>query len=204
MSPINLFDYTNVRKKIPARVLKHKTPEPKSISSYQIIAAHMLDALTVIGLTTAIAAVVGISASTFMVTSNLHAAFNKIPFTNFVISLMPLIFSSYFFFSYFFNHGQSYGMKVLKTRIEMPEMSYRSSLFWGIFSAAAVMSGGLTLLSYQWIQKKGWGEFKGHDYLYFELVSEKTYSPVNLVEMTAALNHKPKLQEEEETFLQAA
>lgn len=204
MSPINLFDYTNVRKKIPARALKHQTPKPKPISSYQIIGAHMIDALTIIGLTTALVAVVGISASTFMVTSNLRSAFNNIPFASFVISLMPLVFSSYFFFSYFFNHGQSYGMKVLKTRIEMPEMSYRSSLFWGIFSAAAVMSGGLTLLSYQWIQKKGWGEFKGHDHLYFELISEKTYSPVNLVEMTASFNQKPKVQEEEETFLQAA
>lgn len=204
MSPINLFDYTNARKKIPARVLKHQEIEAKAISSYQILGAHLIDAATIIGLSSMVATMVGLSATTFMMTSNLQKAFSSIPFTNFVISLMPLIFTSYFFFSYFFNHGQSYGMKAFKTRIAMPEMNFRSSLFWGLFSAGAIMSGGLTLLSYQWIQKKGWGEFKEHDHLYFELVAEKSFSPVNLVEMTATFNQKQAVQEPEEKFLQAA
>lgn len=204
MSPINLFDYTNIQKKIPARVLKHQGPQATPVSSYKILGALMLDTATIIAVTSMAATMVALSTNTFMVTANLQKAFSAIPFASFVTSLLPLIFSSYFFFSYFFNHGQSYGMKVLKTRITMPEMSYRSSLFWGMFSAAAVMSGGLTLLSYQWIQKKGWGEFKEHDHLYFELVSEKTYSPVNLVEMTHSFHQAPTVQEQEETFLQAA
>lgn len=205
MTPIDLFDYIEADRKIPARVLKHKSPETSEVSSYHIIASYMVDTMMILSLTGAAAVLTGVGAKTFMITPALMTAFNKIHFASFVTSLLPLIFTSYFFCSFFFNRGQSYGMKMFKTRIDMPEMSYRSSLFWGLFSAGALMTGGLTLLSYQWIQNKGWGQFKDHDHLYFELVAERSYSPIDLVAATEAFHQIPAApQEAEENYLKAA
>lgn len=204
MTPIDLFDYIETDRKIPARILKHKSPETSDISSYHIIASYMVDTMMVLSLTAAAAALTGIGAKTFMVSPALISAFNKIHFTSFVTSLLPIIFTSYFFCSFFFNRGQSYGMKMFKTRIEMTEMSYRSSLFWGLFSAGALMSGGVTLLSYQWIQNKGWGQFKDHDHLYFELVAERSYSPIDLVAATEAYHQTPAIPQEAEPNYQKA
>lgn len=204
MTPIDLFDYIHARKKIPARVLKHQAPQAKEVSSYQIIASHMIDAMVILGVTFMASTITALAAQSFMITPALSSAFNKIHFSSFVTSLLPLIFSTYFFASYFLNHGQTVGMSYLKTRIDMPDKSFRSSVFWGFFSAGAVMSGGLTLLSYQWIQTKGWGQYKGHDHLYFNLVAERSFSPVDLVAMTEAFHQLPAIPEEEETYLEAA
>lgn len=204
MTPIDLFDYIHARRKIPASVLKHQTPQASEVTSYHILASYMVDTMMIISMTAAAALLTGIGAKTFMISPALASAFNKIPFTGFVTSLLPLIFTSYFFCSFFFNRGQTYGMKMFKTRIDMPEMNFRSSLFWGLFSAGALMSGGLSLLSYQWIQNKGWGQFKDHDHLYFELVAERSFSPIDLVAATEEFHKLPVLPQEEESFQKAA
>lgn len=204
MTPIDLFDFTHNSKKIPSRLLRHQSPEAKETSSYQIIAAFFLDALLIAGMTTVAAEITSLTTSTMMMSPVLKGAFGKIVFMNFVTTLLPLIMTSYFFASFFFNHGQTFGMSKMKTRIEMPEMSFRSSLFWGLYCAGAIMSGGLSLLSYQWLQNKGWGSFKGHDHLYFNLIAERSFSPINLVAETERFEKAAQEAASEEHFYKAA
>jgi hypothetical protein len=110
---------------------------------------------------------------------------------------------SYFFFSYFFNQGQTWGMSAMKNRIEMQEQSFRSSFFWAMFSSAIMMTGGASyLFSYKWVQEKGWGEFKEQDHLYSELMKVSNFSPINLVELTE--DTVEPFAVEEDNYLKAA
>lgn len=91
----------------------------------------------------------------------------------------------------------------MKNRIEMKEQSFRSSLFWAMFSSAIMMTGGASFLfSYNWVQKKGWGEFKEEDHLYSELMQVRNLSPIN-VEEFANVEEK-SIPQEEDNFLKAA
>lgn len=204
MTPIDLFDFTHNNKKIPSRLLRHKSPEAKETSSYQIIAAFFLDAFLIAGITTLAAEITSITTSTMMMGPALKGAFGKIGFMSFVTTLLPLIMTSYFFASFFFNQGQTYGMFKMKTRIDMPEMNFRSSLFWALYSAGAIMSAGLSLVSYQWLQNQGWGSFKTHDHLYFNLIAERSFSPINLITETERFNELADQNQVEENFYKAA
>jgi hypothetical protein len=88
---------------------------------------------------------------------------------------LPIMTISYFFFSYFFNQGQSLGLSRTKMRIDMPYMNSSVSLKWALYSSAILLSGGIALKV-----PKIRNQFKGHDYLYHELLTEKVLYPINL------------------------
>ena len=96
-------------------------------------------------------------------------------------------------------------MSAMKNRIEMKEMNFRSSLLWAMFSSVVMMTGGLSFLfTYNWMQKKNWGSFKEQDHLYTELTREKFYAPVDLFEMTCNMNKSDTVEEQDESYSQAA
>ena len=185
MTPIDLIDYADSAEKIPSSLLKQAPAEKVEVNSWKILSAYFLDFTAITATTVMTCGFLKLSFNAFMVTSKLQFAFEKIPFSTLTINFLPAIFMSYFFFSYLFNHGQTWGMSVMKNRIEMKETNFRSSLLWAMFSSAIMMTGGLSFLfTYKWMQKKGWGEFQNHDHLYFDLMQERLSSPVNLVELT--------------------
>lgn len=205
MTPIDLIDYTRSSKKIPAVILKQAPVATTPPSAWKILAGYFFDFVTVMTASTVITTIFEFSFNRLMVTRSLGQAFDKIPFETLSSTMLPLTFVSYFFFSYFFNHGQTFGMNTMKTRIEMPEMSFRASLLWGMFSASVFMTAGLSfVLAYKWMQKKGWGEVKGHDHLYQNLMTERNLSPVNLVELSSKQSIAPVETETEESYLKAA
>lgn len=205
MTPIDLIDYTHSAKKIPSGFLKHTPAQKVEINSWKILSAYFLDFMAITTLTVMTFAFLKLSFNSFMVTSSLRNAFEGIQFSTLTINVFPAFFMSYFFFSCFFNHGQTWGMSVMKNRIEMKEMSFRSSLLWAMFSSAIMMTGGLSFLfTYKWMLKKGWGEFQEHDHLYFELMQERLSSPVNLVDFTNTATKTQKTVLEEETYIKAA
>ena len=205
MTEIDLFDYTNMKKKMPSSVLDHVPVAKGEIPSWKIVTAYFFDFMGISTITIMVAGFIKISFNSFMVTSSLQNAFEKIPFTTLTVNFLPLIFMSYFFFSFFFNQGQSWGMSAMKNRIEMKEMNFRSSLLWAMFSSAVMMTGGLSFLfTYNWMQKKNWGGFKEQDHLYTELTREKFYAPVDLFEMTCNMNKSDTVEEQDESYSQAA
>lgn len=208
MTPIDLLDFAQAKKKIPSSVLQHIPGPSEQLKKRKIVLAHAFDLITISWASLFLVKFFEASFQSFMVTRELRGAFGQIQFESLMITIMPLMFTSYFFFSFFFNQGQSWGMKRMKLRVTIPTFSYRSSLLWAMFSACAMMTAGLTLLSYAWIQKKGWGEFKSEDYLYEGLVQYKDFNALNLVEAAATYINvatlMPKNQEKEDSIYEAA
>ena len=205
MTEIDLIDYTNVKKKIPSTLLDHVPMAQEEIPSWKIVTAYFFDFIAISTVTLMVAAFIKMSFNTFMITDSLRNAYEKISFSHMTVNFLPLIFMSYFFFSFFFNQGQSWGMSTMKNRIEMKEMNFRSSFLWAMFSSVVMMTGGLSFLfTYNWMQTKNWGGFKEQDHLYTELTQEKFYAPVDLYEMTCNINKSDTVEEQAESYSQAA
>jgi hypothetical protein len=200
MTPIDLLDFTQSKKKIPSRILKHQAPEKVTVSNRRALIALMLDFGLILGTTTVLSTLFKFYFSSFMISQSLQTAMYKLSFYHFSVSFLPLMFMSYFFFSNFFNHGQSWGMHVMKTRINIPEQHFKSSLLWAMFSSATVMTFGLSFFwARDYFEQQGWGTFEGHDHLYIGLIQERNLAPVNLVKHTQEQNPS-----EEEIFVEAA
>jgi hypothetical protein len=86
---------------------------------------------------------------------------------------------SYFFFSYFFNDGQTWGMHLFKKRLAMGPLSFRESILWASHSLLLCLSMGLTLK----LKKEIWKDFKNHDYRYDDLLRYKESKIINLLQM---------------------
>ena len=196
MTPIDLFDYTNSGEKLPTELLEHSVRAHKKVELYEIATAYIVDFTFVVTVSSVMTNFLELSMSHF-ITQNLASAYRDIPFASFHLSLLPVIFVTYFFACCFFNDGQSLGMKCLSTRISLPAMDFRTSLVWAIFSGSAMMTGGLTILCYRWLQESQVGEFKDHDHLYIDLVQERNLSPVNLVEIAYYNSQQPAFEEDQ-------
>ncbi len=201
MTPIDLIDYTH-SKKIPSALLSQNSVEAIDIKSSKIIAAYFIDFMTITTISVMASAFLILSFNSWMVTSSLENAFEAIEFSSIIINFLPLMFMSYFFFSFFFNHGQTWGMNKMNHRIEMKEMSFRSSLVWAMFSTTLMMTGGLSFLfTYNWMKDKNFGAFKKHDHLYFELMQERNVVTVNPVTISKTQDQAEPV---EKTYLKAA
>lgn len=193
---IDIRDYANSSKKIPTQFL---IPQ-KSVSSItfkSLVASFALDGLLVLTTANVFAAIFNYSFRDFMMSSGLAKNFHNIQFQSLSLALCPLIMMSYYFFSYFFNDGQTYGMNKHKIRVEMPHMNFRSSALWAAYSATTLVSLGVFSLFY-----KKWESFKEHDHLYSILMTEKIASPVNLFDIIQS--QEVQGIEETEVFLRAA
>jgi len=205
MTPIDLVQFTHSTKKIPATLLVNAPAKKAEIKSWTILATYFLDFMAISTLSTMVLGFMKLSLTTFMITNSLLENFENIPFASLSMDTLPLFFVSYFFFSYFFNQGQTWGMSVMKTRIDMQEMSFRTSLGWALFSSAVIMTGGISyLFTYKWFQNNHWGEFKNHDHLYSELMQERDLAPVNLVDLTHSFAQDPAIEAAEEHYLKVA
>lgn len=202
MTPIDLIDFTDSKKKIPTYFLKHRSPQRAVISDRKAIAALMLDFTAILGTTVMLSTLFKLYFGSYMISGHLQSAMSKLSFYEISVSSLPLMFMSYFFFSNFFNHGQSWGMHVMKTRIQMPEQNFSTSFLWAIFASSTIMTFGLSFFwARNFFESKGWGTFEGHDHLYVDLIREKEFSPINLVEKSLDLSHK---EESKEYYVKAA
>ncbi len=204
MTLIDLVDYTKTDAKIPTTFLEPKHVEVK-IKTWEILMAYGLDYLAIVSSTAAVAMMMEVAFENYMMTTKLLSVYGKIGFTGFALNCLPVIFMGYYFFSFFFNHGQSWGMSVMKTRLEMTEHNYKSSLYWGMISSIVLMTGGIAMiLGRRWLDKKSWGDFKAHDYLYMTLMQDRDISPINLVDYSSCLKLNGKELELEAGDLKAA
>jgi hypothetical protein len=182
MTQLDLLDFTNSKKKIPKDLLNQAPKMTKEVPTWKILAAYYYD-LAIAG---SIVMMISMSFEVFflahMMTRSLEKSFHQIDFMGLSLSFAPLLFTSYFFFSNFFNQGQTLGMNQFKIRIQMEEMNFKSSLLWAIFSTFTLMTCGLIFpFAYQWMTKNGWGKIESHDYLYVDLLKPRTLSPIDLM-----------------------
>jgi len=203
MNPVDLIDYAEHSEKIHSNFLKAGQVKLKVIQRKRVLLAHCLDSVLIFMLSSWAGTLLNLSLSNLLVTRSLRQAFSKIETMPLSLSLIVLTAFSYYFFSYFFNQGQTISMRLLGIRVRMEEMAYRASMVSGLYSLSVSLSLGLSLLiESERLQGTGLGTFETHDYLYQELLLEKLIQPFSLVEF--AERNVVKTKTEFEEFKQAA
>ena len=175
MKSIDLVLFADHSAKIPVAYL---TPENKPrLSSFRVLAAHLIDASAALVLSVMMAAFFAQSMQLILVTQDLRTAFDSQQVMALSQSLLPLTMFTYFFFCYFLNHGQSYGMYLMKKRIEMNYLNFQDALKWAASSLLMCVSFGITYA----LRRSSWEKFKSQDYLYQELMEYKDLAAIDLL-----------------------
>jgi len=184
MKLIDLTLFAEHSQKLPSTYLETKTK--KVTSSWSILASHTIDFAAAYFITTMLTALLTQSMLMIMTVNGVEKAFSWTKAMGFSSKIFPLVLFSYFFFSYFFNHGQTVGMRYLKKRVHLTSQSFRESFHWAIRSFLLCLTGGVSFL----FSSNKWEQLEAHDYLYENLLAYKEYSPINL--LTEVENFKQK------------
>ena len=198
MTPIDLLDYAHRSKKIPKALLKHQTPQHETIPEWKIFAAYTMDFMAAVMTSMMVSAFFKLYLKSFMISSTLVKSFNSIPFYTLIAASIPLMFVAYHFFSYFFNHGQTWGMSYFKMRITMPEQNFRSSMLWATFAFSTIMTAGFNFRNgLKKLKEQGFGYHAAQDHLWVDLVQERILHPMHLVDATFTYAEDEKVEEQE-------
>jgi hypothetical protein len=173
MQELDLLDFTNTYQKIPKNYLG---PEPlKKTSRLKIMLAHLVDFYMVFTIFNIFNVFINFNLNRYIITDSME--FSSAIILKVSIAA-PLILLSYYFFSFFFNHGQTLGMKSFKLRMVIPEQSINDSFITAYKTVLSVLTFGLA--------KKFIGEnvIKHEDYLYAEFMIHRDLAPINLLDET--------------------
>lgn len=175
MNSIDLVTFAEHSRKIPDEVLAPISK--KSSQTFRILASHLFDFWIGVCLTAAFGAIASQAFGSLMVTASLREAYSAEALGTFAFFFLPFILLSYFFFSYFMNHGQSWGMHLLKRRIMMADKSFGQAFLWAAHSVLVCLTGGL----YYGFRRKIWSAYQSSDYLYSELLAHKEDHRISLI-----------------------
>ncbi len=184
MTPIKLLLFAEHSKKVPNDYL-HPIQQKSSVENWKIFFSHLVDFNISMIFTLIFVKTTSIQFESFLFES--HS--NTLGSISFFV--FPFMLLNYFFFSYFLNHGQTYGMHLTKKRIDLKMNSFTESFHWAAQSMILCFSFGL---SYFW-QKSIWNKCRSHDYLYSDLVAYKESSPINLLEKIHEFENEQILEE---------
>lgn len=176
---IDLKFYAERQVRIPAEKL---TPLERSntFSLPRTLAAHFIDFHAIFFLTLVVLTVMETSLSSLMVTNHQLSYFENYQ-GDFTLFLFPAALGAYFYFCHFLNHGQTWGMFLMKRRATTPKHCWQSALRWTFYSLVVCYSFGLfTRRAHDWIESQGMGRIAEHDHLYWELLREKSVEAVDL------------------------
>ena len=176
MNSIDLIPFAEHSQKLPGKYLAPVAKEEK-VSTWKILASHLIDFSLTFVATSVMTMLFSHSVKSVLVTRSLRIAFSEKDVAALAGPLIPLMLFSYFFFSYFMNHGQTVGMMVFKRRITMQSNSFYEAAKWAAYSLFLVMTCGLSYL----VGKAKWQNIKNQDYLYQDLVSYKEVQAINLL-----------------------
>lgn len=176
MTPIDLIPYAEHSRRISHKILS-PVQKAKPQEVWKILSAHFFDFSMVFLASSFMSTMFNLSIKSLLVTRNLNSAFSEAATFKLAMALLPLTLFTYFFTSYFLNHGQTPGMLLVKKRMEMKANSIRDAFSWATHSFLLCATGGI---SYS-IKKNLWQSFKDHDYLYSELLVHKEHVVMNLV-----------------------
>jgi len=173
MKNLNLLDYAEAQMKIPSDFLVSTSASnhPRAI---QVILASVIDLLAASALTLVLVQLFQIEVFSTFPSKRVNVVLSASPEKLAQLFFMPIFFS-YYFFSLFFNHGQSWGMHLFKMRVEMSEHDLFNSMKWSLRCMLMSCSYGLV---YLFTSKE---KLKTHDHLYHELTSHKDWSHRELV-----------------------
>lgn len=175
MTPIDLVPFAEHSQKLPSKWL---APVPQRESStWKILFAHSIDFMMTVMIVSMITAIIHQAITYMLVTRGLKLAFNETAFYSFSTGLVPFVIFNYFFFSYFMNHGQTWGMYLVKKRIHLKSQSFMAALKWASHSTLVCLTCGIWFA----VKKNVWESFKEHDYLYSHLMAHKDCTDFDLL-----------------------
>jgi hypothetical protein len=175
MNSIDLIDYATHSQKVPQKILNAQLTKKTKIPHWKILASYAIDFYLVVASTYAMAMLFQLTAQNMFFTQAMKNFLNTNIVSDLPLLAMPVTLTSYFFFCYFFNQGQTVGAWKMKLRLEMPYMDAEESFQWAIYSSATLVTCGLLLRASQITPP-----IKAHDHLYHELLADKIVSPFNL------------------------
>ena len=179
MKIIDLVLFAEHSQKLPVKLLSPDT-SIKKIDTGKILASHSIDFFLVLTVTSTVTTLFAHSVHLILVTQGLHLAFSKVDLTKLTGSTLPLMLFGYFYFCYFMNHGQTYGMILTKNRIKMNNRNLGHVLRWATDSFLLCFSAGLSFF----INKNKWLNFRQDDYLYKDLLTYKDEMQIDLLSRT--------------------
>lgn len=196
MSPIDLVLFAEHSEKLPAKVLSPASHK-KENHTFKILTSHLMDYFMILGCIGLTSAFLYSGMRFFLVTALLQDALPQSAYGTFSASLVPFAIFNYFFFSYFMNHGQSWGLFMMKKRVDVQDKSFLAAFKWAAHSTFLCMSCGLYYLLSSHIWKN---HLKDHDHLYADLVAYKDIDSFSLVEQIERwseeeVSHVPEWQE---------
>lgn len=178
MTPFNLLRFAEFSQRIPSKLI-FKEQKKKKREILKLFLSHTLDVFT---------SVIVVSTFVFFFNGHVFDSFQSINNIDqkvilslnygFFLLIFPFTIFNYFFFSYFMNHGQTYGMYLADRRIVMESKNFREAFRWAFHSSLLCLSFGLSYF----IKRALWENFTDHDYLYNNLFEPQTYPvPINLL-----------------------
>lgn len=180
MSPIDLKKFALYSQKIPSEFLAPKKPRKfKDLA----VKAWTIDMVLIAIITKYVSAFSTMSLKSLFVTNNLHHAWTKSSHVPTMFFFLGTTAVSYFFFSYFFNEGQTFGMKTMKCRISMKLHDMRDAFTWSLFSIATFISLGFFYnQKLKWVISRSSAEIVSKDHLYENFVMIKDQKAFSLID----------------------
>lgn len=180
MAPYDLSDFAVKETKIPQ---SHLIPPKMKSSLGRFLLAHLIDFWTIFCFSIFTKMMFKLAVSSLILTENLQTAWADVDFTPMTfLSMIPMGFA-YFFSSYFMNHGQTYGMKLMKCRVNVEEHGFRDSFSWTLKSFGVLASLGL-------VSKRFSASVLPHDHLWQALVSQKEMAAPDVRTLTKEVKEK--------------
>ena len=142
----------------------------------QIIAAHFIDFWMVLGASAWMKFMMTMFFSSYMISPTMRRSFAELDSVMVTACVFPIILTSYFYFSFFFNQGQTFGMNRMKIRMAMREHDFIDSYKWSVYSMKVAMTFGI----FTFFAKHQ--PYKAHDYLYENMMVEKDWAAPSLVQ----------------------
>ena len=187
MAPFNLSEFAVKEIKIPSPQLR-----PAQTKSFlgRYLASHLLDFWALVWMNATATYIFKMTFQSFMSTNKLNNAWDMVNFSRaagFTFIAFSLI---YFFTCYSMNHGQTWGMKVMKCRVRMKEHSFSDAVAWTLKSAVTYATLGFATNKFA-------HSIVAHDHLWHELIIQKEMRAPDVRTLATKVN-------EEEEFVEAA
>ena len=175
MTIIDLTIFAEHSQKLPSRLLAPLVKREK-FSTLKLLIAHGADMCSTMIMMSIISSCLVHSLNLIIISKGFDTFSDKTAL-RFTLQILPFFVFNYFFFCYFMNSGQSYGMFLMKKRIQMKSKSFVPAFKWASRSTILCFSFGLS----HFIEKKIWSDFQAHDHLYHELISHHEEYTVDIL-----------------------
>jgi hypothetical protein len=174
MTPIDLRDYSEHQCKISIDKLRPAEAMP-AIALWKNLSGFLIDSSLCFLATLIGYSFFSESLGVFVINEKLGSLLDHSYFIP--LKVYPFSLTSYFFFSYFLNQGQSFGQFLFKHRLPISEKNFSSSFRASLLSTAICLTGGLLFF---WHRSKFIAVT--HDYLYRDLFTYKEMKGIDLIE----------------------